>query len=145
MGRDKLTIFVDMEMAESDQLLGAPGFPNIHGSDFANGDTHQLENVQNAWDKWSLSWNDEIRQTVLDCLKDLRVTATNENQPSGHKLWKVQHRWNFGHWIIFRCIYPENKLRSMRAILHTRFKNIDLDDLSGHKPGILAIPEGVGK
>ncbi|KAJ3531332.1 hypothetical protein NM208_g8927 [Fusarium decemcellulare] len=86
-------------------------------------DQHKLAEIKRVWDRFSHTWDEDTKGTIVDHLADIVTWPANETQPSGHKLWKV--RFNFGIWIIFRCLYPMDKLGKMKTKLLEQYPGID--------------------
>ncbi|KAF4452941.1 hypothetical protein FALBO_16079 [Fusarium albosuccineum] len=52
-------------------------------------DQHKLAKIKRVWDRFSHTWDEETKATIVSHLVDIVTWPTNETQPSGHKLWKM--------------------------------------------------------
>ena len=118
-------------------------FPPLNDTSLSQEPENQaiLRRIRDLWEENSTYWDDEVRRTVLSCLKDVRTTKSNRDKPSGHKLWQARDRWNFGHYLVLMFIYPGN-LRGIRSVIMDKFAKFDLDNMRQSTPWIRRNSDG---
>ncbi|RTE69763.1 hypothetical protein BHE90_015852 [Fusarium euwallaceae] len=104
-------------------------FPPLHNLSQNPEDQESLRRIKLVWDEYSSGWDQETIMTILSHLHDVRVTPSNRGKPCEHKLRKVE--FNFGIWVMLRCIYPNCKMQSLKGRLVGKYPWIDVDSFVG--------------
>ncbi|KAF4967842.1 hypothetical protein FSARC_4677 [Fusarium sarcochroum] len=106
-------------------------FPSLQSPSLSqeHKDQEDLKLVKTIWDKCSYRWDHETKVNIIRHLRDIRETQTNRKLPSRHKLYKVD--FNFGIWILLRCIYPGQKLDSFKVLLMQKYPGVDPNTFEG--------------
>ncbi|KAM0561534.1 hypothetical protein ACHAPJ_003417 [Fusarium lateritium] len=109
-------------------------FPSLQSPSLSQDhqDQENLKLIKAVWDKYSHNWDHETKATIFRHLRDIRETQSNRKSPSGHKLYKVD--FNFGVWVLLRCIYPGQKLNSSKILLMEKYPGVDPNTFEG--PGL---------
>ncbi|KAF5019607.1 hypothetical protein F66182_8393 [Fusarium sp. NRRL 66182] len=92
-------------------------------------DQESLKRIKAVWDKYSHSWDDQTKSSVILNIARVRANSTNRKTPSKHRLCQVP--FDFGIWVMFRCIYPEQKLPTLRVKLFELYPAIDPNSFEG--------------
>ncbi|RSL72263.1 hypothetical protein CEP54_000808 [Fusarium duplospermum] len=108
-------------------------FPPLHNLSQNPEDQESLQRIKIVWDEYSSGWDQETRLTILSHLHNVRVTSSNRWKPCEHKLRKVE--FNFGIWVMLRCIYPNCKMQSLKTRLVGKYPWIDVDSFVGPGQG----------
>lgn len=113
--------------------MAASTFPPLHHFSQNPEDQESLGRIKTVWDEYSSGWDQETKMTILSRLHDVRATASNRGKPCEHRLRKVS--FNFGIWVMLRCIYPTLKMQVLRSRLVERYPWIDVDSFAGPRHG----------
>ncbi|KAM6524909.1 hypothetical protein FALCPG4_010484 [Fusarium falciforme] len=116
--------------------MAASTFPPLSNLSQNPEDQASLGRIKAAWDDYSSGWDQETKMTILSRLHEVRATPSNRRRPCDHKLHKAD--FNFGIWVMIRCIYPTLKLRFLKARLVEKYPWIDVDSFAGPSHGRLA-------
>ncbi|EEU39124.1 uncharacterized protein NECHADRAFT_81803 [Fusarium vanettenii 77-13-4] len=103
--------------------MAASTFPPLYNLSQHPEDQASLGRIKAAWDDFSSGWDQETKITILSRLHEVRATLSNRRKPSDHKLYNAD--FNFGIWVMIRCIYPTRELRSLKARLVEMYPWID--------------------
>ncbi|KAI8717821.1 hypothetical protein NCS52_00859100 [Fusarium sp. LHS14.1] len=98
-------------------------FPPLYNLSQSPEDQASLSRIKDAWDDFSSGWDQETKLTILSRLHDVRATASNRRRPSDHRIMRAD--FNFGIWVMIRCIYPTLKLQSLQKRLVETYPWID--------------------
>ncbi|KAF7553739.1 hypothetical protein G7046_g7012 [Stylonectria norvegica] len=95
-------------------------------------DQRALENIRDLWNTHSLYWSDEIRETVLRGLRQVKATNSNRTWPSSHMLWKLKP-WDLGHWVLLSGIYGDANVSLGRLMvgLNDKYPGVNLAEYRG--------------
>ncbi|KAJ4315248.1 hypothetical protein N0V84_008463 [Fusarium piperis] len=120
--------------------MAALTFPPLHNLSQNPEDQESLGRIKAVWDEYSSGWDQETKLTILSRLHDVRATPSNRLKPYGHRLRKVD--FDFGIWVMLRCIYPTLRMQSLRAKLVEKYPWIDVDSFAG--PGHRGAADDMG-
>ncbi|KAF5678311.1 hypothetical protein FHETE_1285 [Fusarium heterosporum] len=87
-------------------------------------DQEILLRVQAVWFEYAGGWSREMKQKLLRHLGDVRTDATNLDTPSKHKLYN-SIELDFAVWVLLKCIYPEQPLSTLKALLVAKYPGLD--------------------
>ncbi|KAL2682640.1 hypothetical protein Neosp_007093 [[Neocosmospora] mangrovei] len=108
-------------------------FPPLYNLSQSPEDQASLSRIKDAWDDFSSGWDQETKLTILSRLHDVRATASNRRRPSDHRIMRAD--FNFGIWVMIRCIYPTLKLQSLQKRLVETYPWIDVNSFAGPSHG----------
>ncbi|KAF4458194.1 hypothetical protein F53441_45 [Fusarium austroafricanum] len=95
-------------------------------------DQASLKRIKHVWEKHGHCWSPDVKSQIYRHLRFVRTGATNRKVPSKHKLYK--DHIDFGFWVILRCMYPEQKLTTLKVALMEKYPGINLSSFDG--PGL---------
>ncbi|KAF5625487.1 uncharacterized protein FTJAE_9964 [Fusarium tjaetaba] len=105
-------------------------------------DQANLKRLKQVWDMFASCWSPQDKMQIYRLLPEVRTNSTNRKVPSKHKLY--QHDITFGLWVVFRCIYPDQKLSTLRLALMEKYPGIDLSAFTGPVPRVSCmVPEDI--
>ncbi|KAM0253799.1 hypothetical protein ACHAP5_000377 [Fusarium lateritium] len=112
-----------------DQKMGEPGapagFPDFHDASLSQSpkDQQALMRIRGSWNEHGDTWSSDMKAKILRHLPDVRTTEINECTPSKHKLYSVE--FDFASWVLLRCIYPDQELPVLKALLVAKHPDVD--------------------
>ncbi|UPL04378.1 hypothetical protein LCI18_015312 [Fusarium solani-melongenae] len=121
--------------------MAASTFPPLCNLSQNPEDQASLGRIKAAWDGYSSGWDQETKMTILSRLHEVRATGRNRGRPCEHKLHKAD--FNFGIWVMIRCMYPTLKLQFHKARLVEKYLWINVDSFAGPSHGRPAHDMGV--
>ncbi|KAF5582470.1 hypothetical protein FPCIR_9521 [Fusarium pseudocircinatum] len=105
-------------------------------------DQASLKRLKQVWDMFASCWSPQDKMQIYRLLPEVRTNSTNRKVPSKHKLYK--HDITFGLWVVLRCIYPDQKLSTLRLALMEKYPGIDLSAFTGPVPRVSCmVPEDI--
>ncbi|KIL95932.1 hypothetical protein FAVG1_00670 [Fusarium avenaceum] len=120
------------------QKMGEPaapstpgGFPDLQDASLSQSseDQQALMRIQGAWNEHGDTWSSEMKEKILHHLPDVQTTEINKDTPSKHKLYAVE--FDFASWVLLRCIYPDQALPVLKALIVANHPDIQPDSLAG--------------
>lgn len=107
------------------------GFPNLQDASLSQSseDQQALMRIQDAWNEHGDTWSSEMKEKILHHLPDVQTTEINKDTPSKHKLYAVE--FDFASWVLLRCIYPDQALPVLKALIVAKHPDIQPDSLVG--------------
>ncbi|KAM0431081.1 hypothetical protein ACHAPT_005719 [Fusarium lateritium] len=117
--------------------MSALSFPSLATLSQNPEDQESLARIKTVWDEYSPGWDIETKTIILTRLNDVRVTPSNRWKPYSHKLRKAD--FNFGIWVLLRCIYPTLRLQNLKTRLLEKYPWVDVESFVGL---VVSKPEG---
>ncbi|KAF4447765.1 hypothetical protein FALBO_16904 [Fusarium albosuccineum] len=110
-------------------------FPPLHDLSLSQApeDQGSLGRIKALWDEYASGWDEQTQFTILTNLKHVRANPSNKRGPYAHRLRGAE--FNFGIWIILKCVYPLNKLESLKNQLLEMYPGINADSFVGPQVG----------
>ncbi|KAM0352473.1 hypothetical protein ACHAPU_002141 [Fusarium lateritium] len=112
-------------------------FPDVITLTDNHEDREILLRIQALWLEYGSGWSSEMKQKLLRHLGDVQTDATNKDNPSKHKLYHSTEL-DFAVWVLLKCIYPEQPLPTLKALLVAKYPGLDLSSFVGPR----LTPEG---
>ncbi|CAJ0540451.1 Ff.00g075570.m01.CDS01 [Fusarium sp. VM40] len=109
-----------------------PGnFPDLQDASLSrvSEDQQALMRIQDAWNEHGDTWSSEMKEKILHHLPDVQTTEINKDTPSKHKLYAVE--FDFASWVLLRCIYPDQALPILKALIVAKHPDIQPDSFAG--------------
>jgi hypothetical protein len=107
------------------------GFPDLHDVSLSQSseDQQALMRIQGSWNEHGDTWSRDMKEKILHHLPDVRTTEINKDTPSKHKLYSVE--FDFATWVLLRCIYPDQKLPILKALIVAKHPDINPYSFAG--------------
>ncbi|KAI6767983.1 hypothetical protein HG530_005992 [Fusarium avenaceum] len=109
-----------------------PGnFPDLQDASLSQSfeDQQALMRIKGAWNEHGDTWSSEMKEKILHHLPDVQTTEINKDTPSKHKLYAVE--FDFASWVLLRCIYPDQALPVLKALIVAKHPDIQPDSFAG--------------
>lgn len=124
--------------SKNQQKMGEPAAPSTPGNfpdlqdaslSQSSEDQQALMRIQGAWNEHGDTWSSDTKEKILHHLPDVQTTEINKDTPSKHKLYAVE--FDFASWVLLQCIYPDQALPILKALIVAKHPDIQPDSLAG--------------